>query len=214
MLNIDDKMRAEIRQAVEDLEKSTSGELVCVVAPSSARYVLFPLLWAALGALLLPVLNPILELMKVQDFAVTFTVQSLFFLGLAALFLFTPLKWKVIPGSVLVGNCHRAACEQFFMQKLHETKKRAGVLLFVSVGERYVELLADKGISDLVDAGEWGGIIDVFAGDIREGRVHDGFLKAINACKAILARHLPEVRNDVNELTDNLVELPEAEFIS
>lgn len=214
MLNIDDKMRAEIRQAVEDLEKNTSGELVCVVAPSSARYILFPLLWAALGALLLPVLNPILELMKVQDFAVTFTVQSIFFLGLAALFLFTPLKWRIIPSTVLVGNCHRAACEQFFMQKLHETKKRAGVLLFVSVGERYVELLADKGINELVDPGEWGGIIDIFAGDIREGKVHDGFLKAINACKDILAKRLPEVRNDINELSDSLVELPEAEFIS
>ena len=214
MFQIDDAMRNDIRRAVGDLEKSTSGELVCVVTRSSARYLLFPLLWAALVALALPALNPLLKLANQHGFTVTFAVQSLSFLMLAALFLLTPLRLAVTPKSVLMDNCRRSAREQFFAQKLHETKKRAGLLLFVSVDERYVELLADTGINDLVRAGEWSGIIDAFAADIRAGQVHTGFLTAIRSCKAILAKHMPETRKTSNELSDNLVELPDSGFIS
>jgi putative membrane protein len=209
MLNVDDKMRADIRKAVEDLEKSTRGELVCVVAQSCADYMLFPLLWAAVIALFLPMLN----ILGAEELNVTFATQGLVFVGLAALFLLTPLKVKLTPRSVLESNCHRTACEQFYAQKLHETQKRSGLLLFVSVAEHYVELLADTGISEKVWEGEWDGIVGAFASDIRAGRVHEGFLKAIEACKNILAAHFPGA-GEVNELSDHLVELPKAEYVN
>jgi len=212
---VTDAMRADIKKAVEDLEKVTTGEMVCVVAQSSARYIMFPLFWSAFAALLLPLANPLMRALELhEDFEVTFGVQSLAFLLFAALLLCTPLRHKVTPAGVRMTNCHRYAFEQFFVHKLNETNKRTGVMLFVSVAERYVEIVADKGINDKVQPGEWGGIINAFVADVHAGKVHEGFIKAVASCKDVLVKHFPEVKDDVNELSDNLVELPQAGFLS
>lgn len=206
--NVTDDMRREIRLAVEALEKTTTGEMVCVVVQSSARYVLFPLLWAAVIALVLPVAN------IAAGHAVTFGIQSMAFIALAALFLLTPLRVAVTPRGLRLTNCRRHAFEQFFALKMNETNKRSGVMLFISVAERHVEIIADKGINDKVLSDEWTRIVDAVVNDVRAGKVQDAFLNAIRACGAVLVQHFPEVRNDVNELDDNLVELPAAKFLS
>lgn len=212
---VTDKMREDVKRAVEALERVTTGEMVCVIAQSSARYVMFPLFWAAFLALLSPVVNPLLQQFAPQTgFAVTFEVQSALFILLAALFTMTPLRHKLTPAAVRLGNCHRYAFEQFFAQKLNETKKRSGVMLFVSIDEHYVELIADKGINDKVQPGIWSGIVNSLIDDIHKGQVHEGYLKAVKSCEAILSAHFPDVKDDVNELADNLIELPPARFLS
>lgn len=212
---VTDQMREDIRKAVEALEKVTTGEMVCVIAQSSARYVMFPLFWAALLALLSPALNPVLAaVFPHAGYAVNFEIQSGVFVGLAALFLLTPLRHRLTPAAVRLGNCRRYAFEQFFVQRLNETNKRSGVMIFVSIDEHYVELIADRGINDKVQPGVWSGIVNALVEDIRAGRVHEGYLKAVTSCREILERHFPEVKDDVNELADNLIELPKARFLS
>ena len=205
---VTDDMRREIRVAIETLERTTTGEMVCVVAASSARYVLFPLIWASMIALVLPVVN------IVAVNAVTFGIQSVAFIVLAALFLLTPLKTAVTPRGLRLTNCRRHAFEQFFALKMNETNKRSGVMLFISLAERNVEIIADKGINDKVLPNEWSRIVETVVADVRGGKVQDAFLNAISACGTVLVQHFPEVRNDVNELDDNLVELPPATFLS
>lgn len=210
---VTDAMRADIKKAIEELERNTTGEMVCVITEASARYVMFPLLWAALIALLLPLVNPFLDAGP-DGFTVTFAEQSGAFVLLSALFVATPLRHKVTPPGVCITNCRRYAFEQFFVHKLNETKKRLGVMLFVSLDERYVELIADKGISDKVKPEDWSKIVDDFIADVRSGKVHDGYLKAVRACQDILKANFPDVPDDINELGDSLVELPRAEFLS
>jgi putative membrane protein len=213
-MQVTDKLREDVRVAVIDLEKSTSGELVCVIARASARYMLFPVIWAAIVALALPLLNPLLEQAGYEP-AVTFSIQSVVFIGLALLFLYSPLRLCVTPRSVKDSNCRRTAFEQFFLRKLHNTQHRTGVLLFVSVEEHHVELVADQGISEKVTEAEWDAILDTFAADLKAGRVHEGFVAAIAACKAVLAKHCPELPpGGKNELDDRLVELPEPQVIN
>jgi len=210
---VTDEMRADIKKAVEELERNTTGEMVCVITESSARYVMFPLLWAAIGALLMPLANPIFDSGN-SGLSVTFAEQSTVFVLMSALFILTPLRHKLTPPGVCITNCRRYAFEQFFVHKLNETKKRLGVMLFVSLDERYVELIADKGISDEVKPEEWAKIIDDFIADVKSGKVHEGYIKAVRACQDILKTHFPDVPDDINELSDTLVELPRAEFLS
>lgn len=167
---------------------------------------MFPLLWAAVLALLLPLAN--------RFTPVSFGCQSIAFIVLAVVFLLTPLRLALTPRTVRDSNCRRRAFEQFFMQKLHMTEKRTGVLLYVSVDEHYVELLADHGINAKVLPNEWDTITDAFIADVRGGKVHEGFLRAVNSCAHVLSKHFPIQGVDVNELDDNLVELDEAPFLS
>ena len=50
----------------------------------------------------------------------------------------------------------RRAAEQFIAKNLHLTRERTGVMIFVSLGERMAELIADEGIADHVDAARLG----------------------------------------------------------
>jgi len=212
-MNITDAMRKDIARAVKSLEKTTSGEIVCVVTKSSARYVHYPVLWAAFTALALPVMNPLMASFGIAP-VITFEIQAVVFVMLALVLLHTPLRICVTPKELQQANCSRNAFEQFFIRRLNETDNRTGVLLFVSLEEHYVELIADDGINGKVKEAEWNDIIAGFTQHLKKGRVHEGFLGAIGACEALLVRHFPGKRNDKNELPDDLVELPESPVIS
>jgi putative membrane protein len=80
------------------------------------------------------------------------------------------------------------------------------VLIFVSEAERYVEILADRGISRHVPDDLWQAIVDGFTARVRQGRTLDGFLECVDACGALLSRHVPAT-HDRNELSDRLVVL-------
>jgi putative membrane protein len=81
------------------------------------------------------------------------------------------------------------------------------VLIFVSVAERYVEILADEGIHQRMPAGAWDQIVTDFTAQVRAGRIAAGFLQAIDACGARLIEHFPARAGDRNELPDRLIEL-------
>jgi putative membrane protein len=206
----DDKMREDIRLAVQDLEKSSEGEMVCVIAHSSAQYVLFPLLWAALAALVLPFANVFAH----GNTPVTFSVQGLAFAALALLFALPPVRARVTPKRILEGICHRAAFEQFYGHELHKTKNGTGILLYVSVAERFVGFLGDDGIRARVKDAEWAPIIDAAVDELRKGHIREGYLAAIAGAKKLLVAHFPEKRAAVNELDDHLIELPESRVIN
>ena len=202
-MNSHDKQR--ISAAIAAVERHTSGELVTVITRCSDDYRYIPYLWAALLALLVPgilSLDPGLIPVKLH-----YLLQICVFLGAAALFNWLPLKIRLIPPSVKQLRAHRLAREQFFQQRLHSTPGRSGVLLFVSVAEHYVEIIADKGINDVVSEDAWQLTVEQFTADVKNNRVVDGFLAAIAACGQLLAAHFPATDEKSNELPDHLVEL-------
>lgn len=202
-LTATDKQR--IAQAIADVERQTRGELVTVIAPAAAEYLYIPLLWAAFLALSIP--GVIMLSGSGLAALYVYEAQVVGFLLLALLFNLRPLKLWLIPKSVKHQRAHRLALEQFHAQNLHHTAGRTGVLIFVSVAERYVEIIADQGINDKVPAGAWDQVIADFTREVRTGRVADGFLGAIAACGRRLIEHFPAHAGDKNELPNHLVEL-------
>jgi putative membrane protein len=197
--------KAQIAAAIAAAERKTQGELVTVITPCSDDYRYIPLLWAALLALLVPGFLSLLENPLPADLA--YLAQICTFLGAAALFNWLPLKMRLIPADVKRLRARRLAREQFFLQNLHMTRARTGVLLFVSVAERYVEIIADQGISDRVASEAWRTIVTGFIGRVRKRQVAEGFLAAIAACGELLAAHFPAQQDNRNELPNRLVEL-------
>lgn len=203
LMNNSDKQR--ISAAIAAIERQTSGELVTVITRCSDDYRYIPYLWAALLALLVPgilSLDPGLIPVKLH-----YLLQICVFLGAAALFNWLPLKIRLIPPAVKQLRAHRLAREQFFLQKLHSTPGRSGILLFVSVAEHYVEIIADKGINDVVSDNAWEAIVEHFVADVKNNRVVAGFVTAISACGELLVAHFPATGENTNELPDHLVEL-------
>jgi putative membrane protein len=161
-------------------------------------------MWAALLALVIP--WPLIHFtwMKVQWI---FLIQLLVFLALLALAWHPKVRMALVPKSIANANAKRRASEQFLAQNLHTTTGRTGVLLFVSVAEQRVEIIADSGIDARVEKGTWQKIVDDLTRDIGAGRTTGGFVHAIQRIGAHLSEHFPPGSIDPNELPDHLIVL-------
>lgn len=193
-------LQARVKQA----EQATDAGLVTVLAPASDSYRYIPTLWAALLAMLTPLL--VFELGFWLGWYEILLTQWAVWLALTLLFHWTPIKMLLIPKKV---RRHRAALMarlQFVEQGLHRTHDRLGVLIFVSVAEHYVEILVDDGVARHIENAQWQAIIDDFTARIRKGEVEPGFIECVTRTGAILADAFPPT-NDKNELPDSLIML-------
>jgi putative membrane protein len=91
--------------------------------------------------------------------------------------------------------------------QLHRTSARTGVLVFVSIAERYAEVIADSGIDAHVGQHVWDGVVRDLTAHAGDDRLADGFVKAIVTVGSVLAEHFPVSVGDSNELDDHLVEI-------
>lgn len=205
MAFINDTDRQRIKQAVESAEELFDGELVTIIAAASDTYRYIPTMWAGLVTLLAPWLTMLIE--PGLDLFAVLSVQSAVFLVMLLLFHWQPVKMALVPRQVQHQRASRLAHEQFFRQGLHLTRNHNAVLLFVSVAERYVEIIADKGINECVGQQCWLEIVDGFTRRVRAGHVSDGFLYAIDECADCMSRYYPSGEEAANILTNHLIEI-------
>lgn len=202
MTSFSDAERERIRKAIIEAESETSGEIVAVITARSDDYFFIPFLWAALAALFVPLPMYFFSAVPPQQI---YLLQLLVFLAAGLLVLWPPLRVALVPGAVKRARAHRHAVEQFLAQNLHTTNGRTGVLIFVSMAEQFVEVIADQGIYEKVVPKTWEDIVDSMTGDIARGNIVDGFVQVIGACGAVLAEHFPPGTADANELPNHLI---------
>ncbi len=193
-----------IIEAITAAEKSTSGEIIAVVASDSANYLHVPFLYAGLAALLVPWPFIYFTWLSVQTI---YVIQLATFLLLVILLLPRRTRVALVTPRLKRMCAHRRAVEQFLAQGLHTTEARTGVLIFVSVAERYAEIIADEGIHKRVPPETWPTIIERLTRGIGEGRAADAFVEAIASAGAELSRHFPPGALRRNELPNRLIVL-------
>ncbi|PTS81618.1 MULTISPECIES: TPM domain-containing protein [unclassified Caulobacter] len=222
--------QARIAEAVEAAEKTTAGEIFCVLAPEVSENREVPLIWAAAAALILPA-GGLLAGMRPDMLTRLFggwtvghasatdaTILSTLsiYIGLqAAIFVLTtllvsipPVRRALTPRALKASAVRRAAMEQFLGQGLHLTRDRTGVLIFAALAERRVEVIADEGIYKAAPQTVWDEVrADLVAG-LARGRIADGFVAAVTRTGQILSAHVPVRTGDRNELPDGLTILP------
>lgn len=200
LFSAEDEQR--ISAAISDAEQRTSGEIVVVVAAQSDGYHYAPPLVGALVALLVPwVLFYFTGLHMVPIYLAQLAVFLIVTLALMP----ARVRTALVPASIKRLHAHRRAVEQFLVQNLHTTQGGTGVLLFVSVAERYVEIMADRAIDAKVPEGTWKSIVDELTTAIGAGHPADGFVAAIGAIGTALAAHFPPGSGNPNELPDHLI---------
>lgn len=206
MIRFSAEDKSRISAAIHAAEKQTSGEFVAVVARASDHYVFIPLFWSAVVALLFP--GACLLVGSPLRWVHIYQAQLLIFIVFSLGLLFLPaLHMRLVPRWVKHARASRLAKAQFYQQGVQLTPHHSGVLLFVSLAEHYVEIVADRGIHERIGEAHWRRIIDAFVDRVRAGRVVDGFIDAIGACGAAMAAHYPPDPSDANPLSDGLIEL-------
>jgi putative membrane protein len=189
-----------------EAERHTSGEIVAVIAPESSSYLHVPFMWASLVSLAVPFPFIFFTWWPIQHI---YALQIAVFAALVLLLMYKPLRLALVPRVIRRRRAHRRAVGQFLAHNLHTTAGRTGVMIFVSVAERYAEILADAGIHERVPQEEWQAIVDVLTWHIGRGEAGEGFVRAIRAVGEHLARHLPPGTRDPDALPNHLIILPE-----
>lgn len=97
------------------------------------------------------------------------------------------------------------ALEVFGLLRVWDTEENAGVLLYLLLADRDVEIVADRGIHRLVGEAEWEATCRALEDDFRAGRQAEGVVRAVERISAVLATHFPATPGAAarsNELPD------------
>lgn len=107
------------------------------------------------------------------------------------------------PGHLLRGTTARERAVELF-SNLHvwDTANNSGILIYVQMGDRRVEILADRGIASRVAQAEWDGICRTMEQAFAAGDYHAGAVAAIGQAGEILARWVPSTEAHADELPD------------
>ena len=97
----------------------------------------------------------------------------------------------IVPERVKHAHAWQLAHREFNAHTIANPNQPHRILLFVSLGERYVEIVADHETHAMAPDGAWNKIVDRFLANVKAGRVADGVLDAIASCGAILKEHHP-----------------------
>ena len=94
------------------------------------------------------------------------------------------------------------ALEVFGLLRVWDTEENAGVLIYVLLADRDVEIIADRGIDRVVDAEAWRVACTRMDKAFGDGRYAEGAAGGIAEVSALLAQHFPRAGAVANELPD------------
>ena len=109
--------------------------------------------------------------------------------------------------ALLAGQSSRdRALDVFSLLRVWDTEHNTGVLIYVLLADRSVEIVADRGIHARVGEGEWSRICHAMESDFAQARFEQGALQGIDAVSRCLAAHFPASHaTPRNELPDTPV---------
>lgn len=193
-----------IQRAVISAEQKTAGEIVPMLVTSSDRYAEVEMTGLAFGLAL-----GTFAAFIIHDPWALIHSQLLWPLAGAVFgFIFCrlpPIKRRLISKDRIAEALHLRSLAAFTGQGLHHTRAETGILIFVSLLEHRVVVLADRGIHTKVQPGTWDEVVRIVTAGLKSGKPCDAFCKAIERCGAILAQHFPRSPDDKDELSNRLV---------
>ena len=181
--------RERVSAAVSAAQARTHARFALVVVHASDRYHLYPIVWGATVAL------------------IVFGIAAIFapgmglrpaFAGIAAVFVlvslvleWTPLRLRVVPRRARHAHAHALAHREFAARILSHPEHKGGVLFFVSLAERYAEIMADHALHEAAGQAALDKIIADFTACAKRGDIAAGFVAGADACGALLEAHHP-----------------------
>ena len=101
-----------------------------------------------------------------------------------------------------VHTARERALEVFAELGVWNTRERNGVLIYVLLAERDVEIVADEGFKGRVADNEWQRVCTLIEREFAAGRWRDGVLVGVEAATELLTREFPATGPRVNEQED------------
>lgn len=194
-----------IEAAVKAAELTTSGEIVPMAVNEAFDY-------------------PRAEIFGGGFFSLAIAVWCSWWFGGSSVWIFLPiflvgylpckhlvralpgLKRRFIPDHVLAEEVEEKALVSFLERGLHATRDQTGILILISLFERRVHVLADRGINAKVATDTWDELVTGVTAGIRAGNACDALCAAITRCGELLASDFPRKSDDTDELPNLILD--------
>ncbi len=196
--------KERIKATTQSVETRTDGEIAVMVVDQSDRYLEAEILGGFIFGSLLSLVVSVL-----------FFHDSLFVYIPLSFILFFPFRriGATIPRLKLVfigshrreETVHHRAVQAFYEKGLYKTRFHTGVMIFLSLLERKVWVLADKGIYEKMSPDSLNRFAQDVSLGIKEGRACESLCQAIEGIGGLLADHFPITPGDTDELPNEVM---------
>lgn len=216
-LNFSPKNLENINNAVKKAERKTTGEITLSVIKESYDYTAQELMFGIISGffyfMIMMFFTAKVEILiqgMFWDYSPHYLLIFYGFSTFLVIFIFylianlTFMDRLIVSRKLMRKKVNERAIRHFMESGVYNTKDRTGILIFISLLEKRVELLADRGISKKIPQEKWNSIMEHIIEGIKTNRFIDHILEAISQCGNLLAKHFPAHPDDVNELGDDL----------
>lgn len=203
-----------IKSAVKNAEEKISGEIVPVIVEQSGVYTIAHYKASLIAGVLFFVLMIILDRYVIDHATHTLYYDPLFIFAVVvaggALGAMIPAvspaakRW-LVSRAYMDDSCRQSAENAFLEEEIFNTRHRTGIMIFISFFEHEVIVMADRGISKVVEQEEWDKIVAELVRHIRAGNIVEGLEAGIRRCgEILLEKGFAKSDDDINELRDDL----------
>jgi putative membrane protein len=193
-----------ITKTIHELESHTIGEVAVMVVDSSDHYIEAEMLG---GIFLAGFLSLVMTTLNFHS-SVWIYISLSFILFFPSKYLFKKipiLKTAFMGVKRKETAVMQRAVRAFYEKGFYKTKQQTGVLFFLSLLERKVWVLADKGIYERIEQKTLNRFANLVSQGIKDGRACDSLCNAITEAGLLLAKHFPITPDDTDELTDEVI---------
>ena len=190
-----------IQNAIGEAEKRTSGEIVVAILTKSDDYLHIDFILASIFSFIGIAIASYNRDLYFSPFA-----ASIIFWLIGFLLIKIPLvKSLFLTPSIKDAEVKQKAFQIFFEKGIHRTIGSTGILIFVSLLERKIEIIADKGINDKVENSFWDSHMKNILFSIKENNISTGIATAINEFTNVLEKEFPIQVDDTNEISNQVI---------
>lgn len=182
--------RARIDAAIAAAQAQSKARFACVIVPASDRYHLYPVVWGAVLAL--TALGALAMFAPHAGLRAGFALAALVFLAASLALEWRPLRLLIVPRKSRHEHARALAHREFAVRILAHPEKAGGVLFFVSLAERYAEVIADHALHQAAGQAAYDKIVGDFLARAGRGELADAVAQAAQACGTLLAGHRPK----------------------
>jgi putative membrane protein len=214
---LDDVQSACVVEKIREIEKKTSGEIAVVVTPASGKYLdvicfssmIISMLFSFLAVRFIPGFSkiPIPFTWSVAGELEVFIMLFIFlYMCIGYFFGKYPVLLRIfISGKRKEFEIEKKSVQTFYKYGLYKTSDATGILILISLLEKKVFVMADKGVYAKISAADLQKYAASIALGVKNNNQGAAIRSVIDSLEPVLVKHFPIKPGDVNELPDRII---------
>ena len=113
--------------------------------------------------------------------------------------------WRAGRQTPLSAVMRQRAMAWFGRLRVWDTEHNNGVLIYLLLAERRIEIVADRGLMRHTSEAHWQAVLQALRHPLQQGNFESGLTQALESVSALLVAHFPLTDSRPNELPDLIV---------